>query len=160
MPWGLAEGAVITALHQREPASRVVADGADLLLSPGRSCDPRLHSNRIACTLSGASAEGGATAWVPASTASPGLPKSAMTAASWSMVARSWSACSTIAGAAVVAALCSACPARPPAGHMLPMSSTARLIASGLHEACLPSDWRQSSEHDHGCLGGGIGSSF
>jgi hypothetical protein len=58
MPGGLAERAVITALHQGEPAGRVVADGGDLLIGPGRSRNPRLHTDRIACSPAVTSAEG------------------------------------------------------------------------------------------------------
>jgi len=58
MPRGPAERAVIAALHQGKPASRVVADRGDLLLSPGRGRSPRFHANRIACSSSDATGEG------------------------------------------------------------------------------------------------------
>src|SRR5262249_43027171 len=73
MSGGLAERAVIAAVHQSEPTSRVVADRGDLLLRPLSSRNTRLHKDRIACSSSDASAERSVTAWVPASTAS-GMP--------------------------------------------------------------------------------------
>src|SRR5215472_6971357 len=48
MPRGPAERAVIAALHQGKPTSRVVADRGHLLLSPGGSRSRRVHANRIA----------------------------------------------------------------------------------------------------------------
>jgi len=64
MPGGLAERAVIAALHQGEPAGWVVADRGDLLVSPGRCRNPRLHTNRIAHSSSGASVDGNALAGI------------------------------------------------------------------------------------------------
>src|SRR5260370_11433988 len=43
MPGGLAERAVIAALHQSDPAGWVVADRGDLLLSPGYGRNPTTH---------------------------------------------------------------------------------------------------------------------
>jgi len=40
---GLAERAVVAALHQFHPACWVVADRGDLLLSPGGGRNPRSH---------------------------------------------------------------------------------------------------------------------
>src|SRR5580704_12064702 len=48
MPGGLAERAVIAALHQSDPTGWVVADRGDLLLSPGCGRDPRSHATMIA----------------------------------------------------------------------------------------------------------------
>ena len=61
MPGGLAERAVIAALHQGEPARRVVADRGDPLLSPRRGRNPRVHTNRIPRSSQAASAEGSPT---------------------------------------------------------------------------------------------------
>ena len=54
MPGGLAERAVVAALHEGEPTGWVVTDRGDLLFSPGRSRNPRFHANRIARSSSGA----------------------------------------------------------------------------------------------------------
>jgi hypothetical protein len=58
MPGGLAKRSVVAALHQGEPACRVVADRGDLLLSPGCGRDPRFHTNRIARSSSDPSLQG------------------------------------------------------------------------------------------------------
>jgi hypothetical protein len=48
MPGSLAKRTVIAALHQSDPAGRVVADRGDLLLSPGGGRNPRSHGIMIA----------------------------------------------------------------------------------------------------------------
>ncbi len=48
MPGGLAERAVIAALHQGDPPGWVVANRGDLLLSPGRGGTPRCHAMMMA----------------------------------------------------------------------------------------------------------------
>jgi hypothetical protein len=57
MAGGLAERAVIAALHQGEPAGWVVADRRDPLVSPGCCRNPRTHTSRIAHSSSAAEAD-------------------------------------------------------------------------------------------------------
>ena len=61
MPGGPAKGSVVAALHQGEPAYRVIADRGDLLLSPGCGRNPRFHTNSIARNSLNASPQGSPT---------------------------------------------------------------------------------------------------
>lgn len=76
MPWGLAVRAVVAALHQRDPACRIVADRGDLLLSPGGGRAPSTHAIMIArATKPGPRRDH--CGWYPTRTVMAAAPRSA-----------------------------------------------------------------------------------